>query len=133
MALTLTNWIVIGIFFLVGVALSICTFVNDGTKEGIIVLVITVLLVIVLMFGISWYHNNTASGSRAMKDYQSNMNNGIERYLAVIADDGMVIYEREGHFDVEIHDNYIVFDEMGERTILYRSLTSTLLIEETGN
>ena len=133
MALTLTNWIVLGIFFLVGVVLSIYTFVNDGTKEGIIVLVITVVLIIALMFGISWYHNNTASGSRAMKDYQSNMNNGIERYLAVIADDGMVIYEREGRFDVEIHDNYIVFDEMGERTILYRSLTSTLLIEETGN
>jgi len=133
MALTLTNWIILGIIFLVGVGLSIYAFINDGTKECIIILVIAVIVVVILMVGISWYHTNTASGSRAMKDYRSNMNNGIERYLAVIADDGMVIYEREGRFDVEIHDNYIVFDEMGERTILYRSLTSTLLIEETGN
>ena len=66
-----------------------------------------------------------------MKDYQSNMTNGIDRHLQIIADDGMVIYEREGKFDLELHDDYVVFDEKGERTIIYRSYTSTMVIEET--
>lgn len=71
--------------------------------------------------------------ARNYKDYQSNIHNGIERTLKIVADDGYVIYEREGKFDIEIHDDYIVFDENGERTIIYRSYTSSLVIEEVPN
>lgn len=106
---------------------------HNSTKVGIVFAIITVIICAGILLGASWYYNNTGSGARAWKDYQSNMHNGIERSLQIIADDGMVIYEREGKFDIEVHDDYIVFDENGERTILYRSYTSTLVIEETGN
>lgn len=134
MALTLTNWIIVAIIFVCGIGFSIyMAYINDEIKNGVIGTLITIVIVVILALGISWWHNNTASGARAYKDYESNMSNGIERNLQVIADDGMIIYEHEGKFDIEIHDTYIVFDENNTRTILYRSYTSTLVIEEVGS
>lgn len=133
MTLTISNWILFGVIFLIGLIFTIIFFHEDEEKTGIIIAIVTIVLIIALMFALSWYHTHTADGPRVMKDYQSDLNNGIERYLAVVADDGMVIYEREGKFDIEVHDTYIVFDENQVRTILYRSLTSTLIIEETGD
>lgn len=133
MVLTIGNWLGCGILLLIGGALAAYFFFEDERKDAAIVLIVTIILILCLIFGMSWYHTHTAGGARVMKDYESNLNNGIERYLAVIADDGKVVYEREGKFDIEVHDSYIVFDENHERTILYRSLTSTLIIEETGN
>ena len=132
--LTLGNWIFIGIVALAGIV----TAIHFGFSEGepalsISTICITLVICLISFFGIRWYNTNTAAGSRAVKDYQSNMQNGIERSLRVIADDGMIVYEREGKFDVEIHDNYIVFDENHIRTFLYRSYTSTLIIEEIGS
>lgn len=132
MALTLGNWILLGILFVFGTGLAVYCFCIPEPTWGISSLIVTIVLLLIIAFGLNWYHTNTADGARVMKDYQSNMSNGIERYLAIVADDGMIVYEREGKFDIEIHDNYIVFDENHQRTILYRSYTTTLIIEETG-
>ena len=134
MALTLTNWIILGVIFVFGIITSIyVAYDHYEFKTGVIGILITIIVVVIVALCISWWHNNTASGARAYKDYESNMSNGIERNLQVIADDGMIIYEHEGKFDIEVHDNYIVFDENNVRTILYRSYTSTLVIEEVGS
>ena len=50
--------------------------------------------------------------------------------MQIIADDGKVIYEREGKFDLEIQDHYVIFDENHQRTVIYRSYTTTMVIEE---
>lgn len=133
MALTFSNWVFVIIVFLAGIGASLYFYFNAvEMHKSIVSLVVTIVLSIALIFGTSWYNKNTASGARNYKDFQSNLHNGIERSLQVVADDGMIIYERHGHFDIEIHDDYIVFDENHERTILYRSYTSTLIIEEVG-
>lgn len=134
MALTLTNWIIVVVIFVCGIGVSIYrAYDKYEVKSGVIGTLITAVIVVIIALCISWWHNNTASGARAYKDYESNMSNGIERNLQVIADDGMIIYEHEGKFDIEVHDTYIVFDENNTRTILYRSYTSTLVIEKIGS
>ena len=128
---TIGNWILFGVVAIIGGIIVAVVYSDNGWEmPTICTLIIAIVVVLLLIFGVGWYNTHTASGSRALKDYQSNLSNGIERTLKVIADDGYVIYEREGKFDIEVHDDYIVFDENHIRTILYRSLTSTLAIEE---
>lgn len=127
---TIGNWILFGILLIVGIVITVFVYQDYETSTAIVSAIICIVVIALVMGGIGWYNTHTASGSRALKDYKSNLTNGIERTLKVIADDGYVIYEREGKFDIEVHDNYIVFDENHVRTILYRSLTSTLAIEE---
>lgn len=128
---TIGDWILFGILLVIGIIVTIVIYSNSyEVSYTVISAIITIIVVALVMIGVGWYNTHTASGARALKDYQSNLSNGIERTLKVIADDGYIIYEREGKFDVEVHDDYIVFDEDHVRTILYRSLTSTLTIEE---
>ena len=128
---TIGDWILFGILLVIGVIVTIVIYCDSYELFPTVISAIATIVVIALvMVGVGWYNTHTASGARALKDYQSNLSNGIERTLKVIADDGYIIYEREGKFDVEVHDDYIVFDENHIRTILYRSLTSTLTIEE---
>ena len=128
---TIGDWILFGILLVIGVIITIVIYCDSYELfPTVISAIVTIVVVALVMVGVGWYNTHTASGARALKDYQSNLSNGIERTLKVIADDGYIIYEREGKFDVEVHDDYIVFDENHVRTILYRSLTSTLTIEE---
>ena len=128
---TIGDWILFGILLVIGIIVTIVIYSDSyEISYTVISAIVTIIVVALVMVGVGWYNTHTASGARALKDYQSNLSNGIERTLKVIADDGYIIYEREGKFDVEVHDDYIVFDENHVRTILYRSLTSTLTIEE---
>lgn len=128
---TIGDWILFGVLLVIGIIVTIVIYSNSyEVSYTVISAIVTIVVVALVMVGVGWYNTHTASGARALKDYQSNFSNGIERTLKVIADDGHIIYEREGKFDVEVHDDYIVFDENHIRTILYRSLTSTLTIEE---
>ena len=132
MMLTVGNWIFVGIILIIGIIIVAYKIYQDEyTITSLIVTIVIVLLICgIYIIGISWWHNNTATGARAMKDYQSNIDNGINRHLQIIADDGKVIYEREGKFDLEIQDHYVIFDENHQRTVIYRSYTTTMVIEE---
>ena len=132
MMLTVGNWIFVGIILIIGIIIVAYKIYQDEyTITSLIVTIVIILLICgIYIIGISWWHNNTATGARAMKDYQSNMDNGINRHLQIIADDGKVIYEREGKFDLEIQDHYVIFDENHQRTVIYRSYTTTMVIEE---
>ena len=134
MAITLAQWICLGFLFVMAIvaAVSIGCY-NESIMAGVCAFIIGILVIVIILFGIHFYNTKTAAGARNYKDYQSNIHNGIERTLKIVADDGYVIYEREGKFDIEIHDDYIIFDENGERTIIYRSYTSSLVIEEVPN
>lgn len=96
MALTIWNWILIVITALAGIAIGIWLICNRDSKfSGIMFIVIGILVAVLLAFGLSWWHNNTASGARAMKDYQSNMNNGLNREITITAMDKGGSYERQ--------------------------------------
>lgn len=135
MALTIGNWIVIGIVFVVGVIATILV-ADDYSKGGMVATaIITVIICIALMFGLSWYHKNTASGARSYKDFESDLQNGLEREITIYAEDGREIFHYEGKVDIETkhngNANYILFEsEEGQRYIIYYGIQDTVLIIE---
>lgn len=128
--MTVGFWIFMGILA-VGSIVSILACSAFCKNSTTILVAIVCCMVLALTFGVGkWYYSSTASGQRALKDQESELSNGVERTIKVITNDGYMVYEYRGKTDVEIHDEYIVFDENNTRRILYRSKTSTLLIEE---
>lgn len=135
MALTIGNWILIGIVALLGLGSFVLCCADSEITMGIIFLIVAIVLCLALMFGLSWWHNNTANGIRAMKDYESNMNNGINREITITAEDGREIFHYEGKCDIETShqnsENYILFEsEEGLRYIIYYGVQDTVLIVE---
>lgn len=131
MTLTIGNWILIGFIALYGLAFAVYYFSETETAWGVSSILVTIILCILVAFGLSLWHNNTASGIRAMKDYESNMNNGIEREITITAEDGREIFYYEGKCDIETTDNYILFEsEDGRHYIIYYGVQDTVLIIE---
>lgn len=93
--------------------------------------IVAVLLLCLIWGGSYWYYNNTASGARAIKDQQSEFNNGIERHIVVKDYSGGIIAEYKGKMDIETDNStYVLFDdEEGKRHIIYNT-TGFILIDE---
>lgn len=115
-----------------GIFISVACFVSD-TKVGIIALLICVLCFFGTFFGFKWYYGSTASGMRALKDQESNFNQGLNREITITAEDGREIYHYKGKCDIETQDRYILFEgEDGLRRTIYWGVTDTIIIEELG-
>ena len=126
--MTISGWItfiIIGMliaFF--GVLLSCCAKNSGATAIGI---VLTIVLIIGLFCGMKWYFNNTASGSRALIDQKSELNNGIERVVNVYTADGEIIAQYQGKIDIDTNDGgYVKFDFDGKRYIYYNCFIETI-------
>ncbi len=103
-------------------------------KIGAVVnFLISIIILIVIMICIGWWHTSTAKGIRSMKDYQSEMENGIEREITITSEDGRQIFYYEGRIDIESNhkDNYIKFEsEEGKRYLIYYGIQDTITIIE---
>ena len=89
-----------------------------------------IAIIVVLLIGMLWWFNNTASGKRAFKTQESNFNDGIERMVKVYDVNGELIVEYDGKFDITYDDDRILFDdENGKRHIIYYP-TGTVVIDE---
>ena len=135
MALTISEWIFVGILLIGGIILTIWLYTGDYTGWALIALAATIIICIVTVIGISWKNTNTADGIRAYKDFTSNLNNGLNREVTITAEDGRQIFHYEGKIDIETkHDgnaNYILFEsEKGQRYIIYYGIQDTVLIIE---
>lgn len=116
---------------LVGIGISIFAFWNQEVKLGVIILLVALLVVGIAIGGGLWYYNNTANGIRALKDQESNLNNGIKREIIITAEDGREIYYYCGKCDIETNNSYIIFeDEDGHRQMIYWGVTDTIIISE---
>ena len=133
--LTLGNWlciigcIILGIIITVGIGVE-C---DSGIAPYLISAMISVIIIILIVVGIKWYNTHTASGVRAVKDFQSELSNGIEREITITAEDGREIFYYEGKVDIESDhdDNYIKFEsEEGKRYIIYYGIQDTITIIE---
>lgn len=121
--------IILGI---VGIPISIF-FLVDGPKTGVIALLTCLLVWLGIFFGFKWYYGSTASGARALKDQQSNLNLGLNRQITITAENGREIYHYQGKCDIETQDRYILFEgEDGLRRTIYWGITDTIIIEELG-
>lgn len=126
--------IVFGAIVLIGgVIFSICLFNDLETGAGIMFLIVSVVLAATLIIS-PFVYMKTETGKRALKDQQSNFNNGIERIVNVYDVSGELIKQYEGKFDIEVSNSsgtpYIVFDDdKGKRHIIYYT-TGTIIVDE---
>ena len=120
------------IFGIIGIIISIA-FLVDDPKLGIIALLVCLLVWLGAFFGLKWYYGSTASGARALKDQQSNLNLCLNREIPIAAEDGIEVYHYKGKCDIETQDQYILFEgEDGLRRTIYWGITDTIIIEELG-
>lgn len=131
MALTIGQWVFFCIILLCAILGAIGLFYNDCPGSGLAVLLIGAGIAIGFLLYTNWWNTSTASGARSYKDYESNLNNGLDRTLKIYAEDGRMIYSYEGKIDIEDNENYILFeDENGKRHIIYYGIQDTVIIEE---
>lgn len=131
--MTLGWWITLGLVLISGVAFGAFLIYDGAIGGGIGTIFGAVLLSILIACVGFWWCNNTADGARALKDQQSNFNNGLNREITVLAADGREIFHYKGRCDIESDhtDNYILFeDEEGLRRMIYYGITDTVLIME---
>lgn len=129
---TIGNWVTCGILILIAIFSIIYGIVQDSTQLRI-ASIVAILICVIYMGCVGWYHTSTASGIRYMKDYKSEIENGIEREITVTAEDGREIFHYEGKIDIESNheDNYIKFEsEEGKRYIIYYGIQDTIEIVE---
>ena len=133
--LTLGNWLCIIGCIILGIIITI--FIGADWDNGVVPYLITAtisaIIIILIVIGIKWYNTHTASGARAVKDFQSEISNGIDREITITAEDGREIFYYEGKVDIESNheDNYIKFEsEEGKRYIIYYGIQDTITIIE---
>lgn len=130
-------FVIVGIVLIglgIGLGYGVGTINTIGeTLSAVIGGCIGLVLTVILIVSIGWWNTHTASGQRRLKDYQSEINNGIEREITITAEDGRLIFYYEGKVDIESNheDNYIKFEsEDGRRYIIYYGIQDTITIIE---
>ena len=119
--MTIGGWIVFlflaACLIALGVFVAICA---DSLAARIATPIICGVICVVLLVGMLWYYNNTASGQRALVDQESELSNGMERVIRVYTANGDLIAEYEGQIDIEGNDGgYVLFDYEGKRYTYY--------------
>lgn len=130
--MTVAGWITFSVcaIMIVGLGLGIGSTADNEVKGAIIGGTIGLLLSVIMLIGMLWYYNNTASGSRAYKTQESNFGKGLERTVTVYDAVGNVLYYYEGKIDIDYKNGRILFDdENGKRHVIYWE-TGTAIVEE---
>lgn len=145
MSLTVYNIIILVLIFLVGIGISCYIYrtagdYRDKNRKKNIKLTIAhelfnILLVIGLAIGFNWYNTSTATGVRSYKDFKSEFNNGIYREIIITAENGRTIFQYEGKFDIERHeegdDRYLRFETQdGKRYTISYGIQDTVIVME---
>lgn len=131
---TILQWVLIVIVALILLCLIGCViFIMKNNIAKIAITIICIISFVLVCYGFHWYNTSTASGIRSLKDFKSNLSNGIEREITITAEDGRQIFHYEGKVDVESNhvDNYIKFEsEQGKRYLIYYGVQDTISIIE---
>lgn len=133
MEIVIATWIGIVGFAILGIVGSVYFFHYASEYEdwkGILGGCVSIIVALAICVALAWFLYGTESGSRALKDFQSDVGGGIERTVTVYDMEGDVIAEYSGKFDVESDNEKIKFDdEDGKRHIIYFT-TGTITIDE---
>lgn len=99
----------------------------DSNIGKILTVLITVAIVVLLLVGMLWYFNSTASGQRMLIDERSELRQGIERVVTVYTADGKILAQYEGKIDFEQNDGgYVKFDFDGKRYVYYNCFVESI-------
>ena len=131
---TIAQWVILVFLLLIGIGISVVFLADKDTRiAGLAIVFSTVVVTVLLAIFLNWYNTSTASGIRGMKDFRSNLSNGIEREITITTEDGREVFHYQGKIDVESDhtDNYIKFEsEDGKRYIIYYGIQDTVKIIE---
>ena len=129
--MTVEGWIIFALisFFIAGVCLMFGMF-SDSTKGLVISIAVAGVLCVVVLIGMLFYYNRTASGKRAYKTQESNFNGGIERTVEVYDATGNLLKTYRGKFDIDYDDNRIIFDDEENRRHVIYYPTGTVIVDE---
>lgn len=131
---TIAQWVVLVFLLLIGLGISVVFLADKDTRiAGLAIVFSTIIVTVLLAIFLNWYNTSTASGIRGMKDFRSNLSNGIEREITITTEDGREVFRYQGKIDVESDhtDNYIKFEsEDGKRYIIYYGIQDTVKIIE---
>lgn len=122
--MTVSGWIVFAIF---AASIGVLGYLIYDSTESVLAIVAAALVIALLLSGMLWYFNGTASGKRAMVDQRSDFSNGMERTIKVYTADGNIIAEYTGKIDIE--DNaggYLLFDFEGKRYTYYNCFVESI-------
>lgn len=127
-------WVLIGLGILVVLIACVPWLIYgiiEMNKLHIVFSIVTGVLVItgIIVGGLAWL-NNTESGKRTQKSWESETTGGIERIVSIYDINGKLIQRYEGKFDVSYNSERIIFDdENGKRHAIYYT-TGTIIIDE---
>ena len=132
--MTVGGWILFGFISFLILSIGVAIFSQlDEWWHGVIIGLIMAALIAVLYFGMTWWYTNTASGSRALIDEQSNLSNGMERTITVYTADGQVIARYSGRIDLAANSGgYVKFDFDGKRYIYYNCFVESIATIDGG-
>lgn len=129
--------VILGIFLIGSVSFFLFYILDenstsyDDKKPRNISLVVALILTITFIICNIWYVNNTESGARMIKDFQSDTNGGIRRNVKVYSMTGEETFEDEGVFDIEQSDYRLKYiNEKGKVIIIYLGNSSSAIVEE---
>ena len=129
--MTVGMWVLFGVAIVIGLVIAAFVWASDSTMGAIVTILITAIVAGGICWGGHWYCGSTADGIRAMKDQQSNFDNGLNREIIITAEDGREIFYYKGKCDIEHNDGYILFEtENGKRMMIYYGITDTIIISE---
>ena len=129
--------VILGVFLIGGVSAFLfyildenSTNYDDKKPRNITLLVALILSIMFIVFNV-WYVNNTESGARMIKDFQSETQGGIRRNVKVYSMTGEKTFEDEGVFDIEQSDYRLKYiNEKGKVIIIYLGNSSSAIVEE---
>ena len=131
MKMTVGMWVLFGIAIVIGLVNAALVWASDHAMGAIVTILITAIIAGGICWGGHWYYSSTAEGIRAMKDQQSNFDNGLNREIIITAEDGREIFYYKGKCDIKHNDGYILFEtENGKRMMIYYGITDTIIISE---
>jgi high-affinity Fe2+/Pb2+ permease len=131
MKMTVGMWVLFGVAIVIGLVIAAAVWASDSPTGAIITILITAIVAGGICWGGHWYYGSTADGIRAMKDQQSNFDNGLNREIIITAEDGREIFYYKGKCDIEHNNGYILFEtENGKRMMIYYGITDTIIISE---
>lgn len=95
--------------------------------NGVAAKVTAVAGIAVIWFGMHWYYNSTASGTRALIDQRSDFANGLNRTVTVYTANGDIIAQYKGIIDIKDSDGgYVLFDLDGKRYTYYNCFVESI-------
>lgn len=133
MNLTLSDIFLLAVIIVAVIIIALIVCANFDFEPVVIIasVILGVVIIIVAFIGINWYNTSTASGQRKVKDFKTEIENGLKREITITSEEGREIFHYIGKVDIEDNNGYILFEsEEGERYIIYYGVQDTVIIKE---